>query len=90
MIDESILWATAKFQKALLKQSEPLKVTYSKPKMEFVSCELEGEDYVLRMKRPDGQEIHILIPDFTQWDCLRKERSGEPYGLNMVTYGHYI
>ncbi len=56
----------------------------------IVSCERADEyDYVVRLKRPNGVEIEILVPVADEDRFVDVGRPSGPFGLNLVCSGHY-
>jgi len=46
-----------------------------------------NRQYMLPVKLPDGTIIFILVPDFETWHG--GDMTGQEFGLNLVTDGHY-
>lgn len=51
----------------------------------LVKSEVVTDNYIVTIRRQDGSEVRVMIP--------REERdwikTGEVFGLNLVTEGHY-
>tara|TARA_R110001632_G_scaffold73781_7_gene169526 strand:- start:258 stop:455 length:198 start_codon:yes stop_codon:yes gene_type:complete len=43
-----------------------------------------GEDYTIKIEKPSGEYIKVLIPKGFEG------QDNNPFGLNMVSNGHYI
>jgi hypothetical protein len=59
--------------------------------IELVSSHKSGQDYSVTLRRPDGTEITVMIPDETTGyfnDCIVKA-DHLPFYLNFVTIDHY-
>lgn len=53
---------------------------------------VEGTDYIVDIRRPNGSIVTVLIPvegESYADRFLTKSGLGMCYGLNMVTEGHY-
>jgi len=61
------------------------------PQVVVVRCQHDADDYTVTLSRPDGSEIRVLIPHEkgTGFPSKCVERSRGPFGLNLVTDGHY-
>jgi hypothetical protein len=57
-----------------------------------VEGDITEQDFVVRLQRPDGTIIEVLIPDAMPDHYTRigqADAQQEPYGLNLVCRGHY-
>lgn len=56
------------------------------------TCVSDGRDYTVGVRRPDGSVVHVLIPHETSDgfpnECVSK--CDGPFGLNLVSDGHYL
>jgi hypothetical protein len=58
----------------------------------LVKSELFVGDYIVTIRRQDGSEVRVIIPreDSASYESRCVEAgSGEIFGLNLVTEGHY-
>ena len=59
--------------------------------IELVESHKSGDDYAVTLRRPDGAEITVMIPDETPGyfnDCVVRTNT-LPFYLNFVTCDHY-
>ena len=58
-----------------------------------VRQDLKSNNFVVRLRRPDGVEVSVAIPDGnddeTEKVVLEHSDDAYPFGLNMVCGGHY-
>jgi hypothetical protein len=61
------------------------------PAVTLESVQVDGDDYSLMIRRPDGSVVCVLIPrEGTELYEDSVVRSSErPFGLNLVCSGHY-
>lgn len=52
----------------------------------------DGFNYQIKVQRPDGVTVTILIPVEGQehYDNCLRDHKGSPFGLNFVTDEHYV
>ena len=55
----------------------------------LVTCGRTEYDYIVRLQRPNGTEIEILVPIEDEARFVDVGHPSGPFGLNLVCAGHY-
>jgi hypothetical protein len=59
--------------------------------VKLANCTKDEYDYYVVVEYPNGKQITILIPteEAEEWLGNPEEKDYVPFGLNLVTPGHY-